>query len=85
MWDLFQQILKDKITPNQLLLLYGMKEKIAVPQIEQHKEVKGLLYEGFATINDTKVNITEKTSLITLKNIENYFQLRNYRVVNLPE
>tara|TARA_R110002020_G_scaffold36503_5_gene109819 strand:+ start:15781 stop:16305 length:525 start_codon:yes stop_codon:yes gene_type:complete len=51
-----------------------MKEKIAVPQIEQHKEVKGLLYGGFAIINDTKVNITDKGRKLMVK-YDNHFTL----------
>jgi len=74
MWDLFQQILEDKISPNELLLLYGIKEKIAIPQIDQYKEVKGLMRTGLVTVNKTKVTVTDKGKKLIVK-YDNHFVL----------
>ena len=38
MLELFQKILKDKLTPNQLLLLYGIKNSISFPNNPQAKQ-----------------------------------------------
>ena len=31
MWEIFQKILKNNLTPNQAFLLFGMKQKTAIP------------------------------------------------------
>ena len=52
MLELLQEIIKDKITPNQLLLLFAIDESISFPQINPHLEIKGLKREGYILMNE---------------------------------
>jgi len=52
MLELLQEIIKDKITPNQLLLLFAVDESISIPQINPHIEIKGLKREGYILMNE---------------------------------
>jgi predicted transcriptional regulator len=54
MWELLQLIIEEKITPNQLLLLYGLKEKTQVKLINSLEEVNGLIKQGFVEQNENK-------------------------------
>ena len=47
MWELFQMMGKDNLTPNQCLLLFAIQKRISVPQINQHLELKALLTNGY--------------------------------------
>jgi len=72
MWDLFQLIAKDNMTPNQLMLLYGIKNKISVPQIDAHLEIKGLIKEGYVIVEKTNILISNEGINIMTK-YTNYF------------
>jgi len=73
MWELFQLILKEKITPNQMLLLYGLKEKTQVKLINSLEEIKSLIVEGFVKQNENKsYTITSKGDNFLLK-INSFF------------
>ena len=52
MLELLQEIVKDKITPNQLLLLFAIDESISIPQINPHLEIKGLKKAGYILMNE---------------------------------
>jgi len=52
MLELLQEIIKDKITPNQLLLLFAIDDSISVPQINPHLEIKALKKEGYILMNE---------------------------------
>ena len=52
MLEVLQEIIKDKITPNQLLLLFAIDESMKVPQINPHLEIKGLKREGYILMNE---------------------------------
>ena len=52
MLEVLQEIIKDKITPNQLLLLFAIDESISFPQINPHLEIKGLKREGYILMNE---------------------------------
>tara|TARA_R110000765_G_scaffold221395_1_gene325326 strand:+ start:216 stop:449 length:234 start_codon:yes stop_codon:yes gene_type:complete len=52
MLELLQEIIKDKITPNQLLLLFAIDDSISFPQINPHLEIKGLKKEGYILMNE---------------------------------
>ena len=60
MWELMQEILIDKLTPNQLLLLYAIENKLSIQTINPHLEIKGLVenkyveYEAGKSIKITK-------------------------------
>tara|TARA_R110000765_G_scaffold296590_1_gene391726 strand:- start:533 stop:766 length:234 start_codon:yes stop_codon:yes gene_type:complete len=52
MLELLQEIIKDKLTPNQLLLLYAIDESISFPQINPHLEIKALKTGGYVIMNE---------------------------------
>jgi hypothetical protein len=67
--------MKDKITPNQLLLLYAIDESISFPQINPHLEVKGLKREGYIKMNEdleTGCELSNEGRLLKIK-YDNYF------------
>jgi len=69
MWELLQKILEDKITPNQLLLLYALDDSLSVPHINPHLEIKGLKREGYINMNeDTDTGCELSVSGRELKN-----------------
>ena len=75
MLELLQEMLKDKITPNQLLLLYGLDESIHFPQINAHLEVRGLKKEGYIIMNEdieTGAELSLKGRQLKIK-YDNYF------------
>ena len=75
MLELLQEIIKDKITPNQLLLLYAIDDAISFPQINPHLEIKGLKKEGYVDMNEdlsTGCELSEKGRALKLK-YDNYF------------
>ena len=67
MWQIFQKILTNKLTPNQCLILYGIHKKIAV-NVGVDEDLKYLLDEGF--ILDNKLTAKSKKIIIE---IDNYF------------
>jgi hypothetical protein len=76
MWELLQKILKDKITPNQLLLLYSIHERISVPQIKPLSEVGYLVKAGYVVQhkkeNKRSYTITRDGKSI-IRKYDNYF------------
>tara|TARA_Y100000361_G_scaffold154252_1_gene179080 strand:- start:686 stop:1291 length:606 start_codon:yes stop_codon:yes gene_type:complete len=75
MLELLEEILQDNITPNQLLLLYGLDESIHYPQINPHLELRGLKSEGYVVMNedvDVGVELTAKGRQLKIK-YDNYF------------
>ena len=75
MLEIFQEILKDKITPNQLLLLYAIDESISFPQINIHLEARGLRKEGYIIMNedlDTGCELSDDGRRLKIK-YDNYF------------
>jgi len=52
MLEVLREIIKDNITPNQLLLLFAIDEAISFPQINPHLEIKGLKREGYILMNE---------------------------------
>ena len=52
MLEVLQEIIKDKITPNQLLLLFAIDDSISFPQINPHLEIKALKKEGYILMNE---------------------------------
>ena len=68
MWELFQQILKEKMTPNQFLVLYGIKKSLSLPLDDVNEEVKQLI--DLEMIKDGDLTIKGK-KIIT--RFENYF------------
>ena len=68
MWELFQQILKEKMTPDQFLVLYGIKKSLSLPLDNVNKQVEQLVKIGM--LEDGK--LTAKGKRVIVK-FENYF------------
>ena len=71
MWDLLQKILKEKMTPNQCLILFGMKQGISWPQTSK-LDVEELQALGFLEFVDDKYIMTPTAKLFCVK-LDNYF------------
>lgn len=69
MWELFQQILKEKMTPNQFLILYGIKKSLALPLPNHEDEINHLKAEGFL---DSDGTLSIKARKVITR-FENYF------------
>lgn len=73
MWELFQKMLNDNITPNQCYLLFSMKEKTQSLHINSKEEVVNLIEKGFVEKQENKSYIiTNKGKSLILK-YNNYF------------
>jgi len=76
MWELLQNILKQNITPDQLLLLYSINERISVPQINPKSQIGFLVTAGYVNQhkkeNKTSYSITEDGKAI-IRKYDNYF------------
>ena len=75
MWELFQQILKEKMTPNQFLILYGIKKSLSLPLPNVNEDILHLVKIELIKLNDissSEFNITVKGKRI-ISRFENYF------------
>lgn len=76
MWELLQNILKQNITPDQLLLLYSINERISVPQINPKSQIGFLVTAGYVNQhkkeNKTSYSITKDGKAI-IRKYDNYF------------
>tara|TARA_R110001592_G_scaffold315323_2_gene591303 strand:+ start:90702 stop:91307 length:606 start_codon:yes stop_codon:yes gene_type:complete len=76
MWELLQKILKENITPDQLLLLYSINERISVPQINPKTQVGFLVKHGYVSQHkkDDKTSYTiTKDGRSIIRKYDNYF------------
>ena len=71
MWELFQKILKNKITPNQTLILFGMKQGVSLPQTTE-EDKKALVDSDFVELDNGVYKLTRhgKAFIVSL---DNYF------------
>tara|TARA_R110002167_G_scaffold21021_1_gene76546 strand:- start:658 stop:891 length:234 start_codon:yes stop_codon:yes gene_type:complete len=70
MLEILQEIIKDNITPNQLLLLFAIDESISFPQINPHLEIKSLKREGYVIMNEdleTGCELSETGRILRVK------------------
>ena len=72
MWEILQKILKDNITPNQLMLLYAFENSIGIPHINPDLELKGLIKAEYITKIDNSYTITLAGKKLMVK-YNNYF------------
>jgi len=71
MWELFQIMLKNNLTPNQVLLLFGIKQGVSLPQITNDDKL-ALEKLGYLILDNGKYTMsTEAKSLIV--HLDNYF------------
>ena len=73
MWELLQKIVGDGITPNQLMLLFGIKEKIQVKHINSLEEVKNLIAKGFVSKEEGSPHIITNKGKLLITKYNNYF------------
>ena len=69
MWELFQQILKEKMTPNQFLILYGIKKSLSLPLPDNQSDVQQLKSLGFI---EQDASLSIKANKVIAR-YENYF------------
>ena len=73
MWELLHEIIKDKLTPNQLLLLYAIHNNTSIPSINPHLEIKGLTENEYVIYKPNEnVTITKKGKKL-LEKYDAYF------------
>jgi hypothetical protein len=71
MWELFQMMLKNNLTPNQVLLLFGIKQGVALPQVTNDDKL-ALEKLGYLILDNGKYTMSaEAKSLIV--HLDNYF------------
>ena len=74
MWELLQEIMVDKLTPNQLLLLYAIDKNTSISTINPHLEIKGLEKNNYVIYEHKKsVKITSKGQSL-IKKYNEYFK-----------
>jgi len=79
MLELFQKILKDKLTPNQLLLLYGIKNKISFPVQNKQYDAGTLIKLGLVAYKKGPMySVTAKGARLCAK-YNNYFSISKKR------
>jgi len=71
MWELFQKILKANLTPNQSLILFGMKQGVSLKQTTQ-QDKDTLVEEGYLVKKDNLYTMTPQAKLLIVK-LDNYF------------
>ena len=71
MWELLQKILKERITPNQALILFGMKQGVSLPNRNEN-DVKHLENLGFLEFDNSVYNMTAQAKAFTAR-LDNYF------------
>lgn len=71
MWELFQIMLKNNLTPNQVLLLFGIKQGVSLPQVTNDDKL-ALERLGYLILDNGKYTMSaEAKSLIV--HLDNYF------------
>ena len=78
MLELLKKILKDGLTPNQLLLLYGIKNSISFPIENKKEDATKLIELGLLEYKKPKFTLTAKSKRICAK-YDNYFAVNKKR------
>ena len=78
MLELFKKIFKDKLTPNQLLLLYGIKNSISFPIENKQEDAKKLIELGLVIYKKPKFTLSAKGKSICVK-YNQYFKVSKKR------
>ena len=71
MWELFQKILKAKLTPNQLLILFGMKQGVSLA-INNDADKNKLVEQRYLQFEDGKYTLTADAKMLIAR-MDNYF------------
>ena len=78
MLELFKKILKNGLTPNQLLLLYGIKNSISFPIENKKEDAKKLIELGLLIYKKPKFSLSKKGKA-TCARYTNYFTVAKKR------
>jgi hypothetical protein len=71
MWELFQKMLKNNLTPNQVITLFGMREGVSL-SITTDDDKKALVDNNYIEHTDGVYKLTRHGKLIII-NLDNYF------------
>jgi len=71
MWEIFQIIFKNKLTPDQAAILFGMKLKIGISKIPQ-SDKDALISSNYITLKDGKYELTSHAQSFIV-HLDNYF------------
>jgi len=73
MWDLFQVMLSKNVTPNQVLLMFGMKNRVSTPAVNTKEEDKlHLVKIGYLDENNGVYSLTPTAKAFCIR-LDNYF------------
>ena len=71
MWELFQMMLKNNLTPNQVLLLFGIKQGVALPQVTTEDKL-ALEKLGYLILDNSKYTMSAEAKSLMV-HLDNYF------------
>tara|TARA_R110000868_G_scaffold158205_1_gene386175 strand:- start:673 stop:1263 length:591 start_codon:yes stop_codon:yes gene_type:complete len=71
MWEIFQKILNNNLTPNQAFLLFGMKQKTAIPT-KLNVDLDELIELGFLVYDEKVYKLTPQAKIF-ITHLDNYF------------
>lgn len=71
MWELFQKILAQKLTPNQALILFSMKQKVGLASIEE-SDKKALVDLGLIVKENGAYTMSPEARMFCIR-LDNYF------------
>lgn len=71
MWELFQIMLKNNLTPNQVLLLFGIKQGVSLPQVTNDDKL-ALEKLGYLILDNGKYTMSAKAKSLIV-HLDNYF------------
>jgi len=71
MWELFQMMLKNNLTPNQVLLLFGIKQGVALPQVTNDDKL-ALEKLGYLILDNSKYTMSAEAKSLMV-HLDNYF------------
>lgn len=71
MWELFQMMLKNNLTPNQVLLLFGIKQGVALPQVTTEDKL-ALEKLGYLILDDGRYTMSAEAKCFIV-HLDNYF------------
>ena len=71
MWELFQKILAQKLTPNQALILFSMKQKVGLASVED-TDKKTLVDLGLIVKENGTYTMSPEARMFCIR-LDNYF------------
>ena len=72
MWQLFQILVSQGITPNQCAVLFSIKESLRIPFVDVESESVQLMATGYIVFKDGKFILTEK-SINLIESLDSLF------------